>query len=126
MDIGYRWRNAGVAPCLPGGFPAITLKDAKGGIVGVFVDEEFDARSLPVGPPGKAHPVGREMKEQSQASRPLKTFVLPPAHILKPGTFAVFISIGDRTGTPKIALPLSDGHGDRRYRLGTITVLPAT
>ena len=44
--MGYRWRNAGVAPCLPGGYPAITLKDAKDGIAGVFVD----------GGVGRSHP----------------------------------------------------------------------
>ncbi|MDZ4801011.1 MAG: DUF4832 domain-containing protein, partial [Bryobacteraceae bacterium] len=54
LKVGYRWRNAGVAPCYPGGHPAITLKDASGGIAGVFVDEAFDVRTLPVGPPGKA------------------------------------------------------------------------
>ncbi|HUS72755.1 MAG TPA: DUF4832 domain-containing protein, partial [Sedimentisphaerales bacterium] len=56
-----KWRNAGVAPCLPGGHPAITLKDSKGGIVGVFVDEQFDVRSLPVGPAGKVEIVNQVM-----------------------------------------------------------------
>ncbi len=122
MAVGYRWRNAGVAPCYPGGHPAITLKDAKGGIAGVFVDEEFDMRSLPVGAPGQAHPVGREVKAVSQASRPLIGFRLPPTNILKPGTYDLFVSVGTRTGTPKIALPLAAEDGQRRYLLGKITV----
>ncbi len=119
---GYRWRNAGVAPCYPGGFPAITLKDSKGGIAAVFVDEDFNVRALPVGPPDQAVPVGREMKGISQASRPLIAFALPPAHILKPGIYDLFVSIGDRTGTPRIALPLPDEDGMRRYRLGKVTI----
>lgn len=122
MTVSYRWRNAGVAPCLPGGFPAITLKDAKGGIAGVFVDEGFDMRALPVGPPDKAMPVGREAKPISVASRPLISFAMPPANILKPGTYSVFVSVGNRTGTPKLALPLPDEDGQRRYRLGNITI----
>ncbi len=104
-----RWRNAGVAPCLPGGFVALTLKDDKGGIAGVFVDEGFDVRTLPVGPPDHA-----EVRKQAV------TFVLP--FNTEPGTYAVYVSVGTRTGTPRIALPLADDDGQRRYRLGTLTV----
>ena len=38
----------------------------------------------------------------------------------KPGTYDVFISVGSRDGTPTIALPLKDGDGQRRYRIGSI------
>ena len=48
--IGRVEYNAGVAPCYPGGFPAVTLKDSKGGIVAVLVDENFDLRGLKPGP----------------------------------------------------------------------------
>ncbi len=122
LVIGYRWRNAGVAPCLPGGFPTITLKDSNDGVAAVFVDEGFNVRVLPVGPPGKALPVGRQQKASSQADRPLISFTLPPDPIFKPGTYNVYISIGTRSGTPKIALPLAGDDGQRRYRLGAITV----
>jgi hypothetical protein len=43
---------------------------------------------------------------------------------VKPGTYDVFISVGDRDGTPRLALPLKDGDGHRRYRLGTIELAP--
>jgi hypothetical protein len=125
LTVGYRWRNAGVAPCYPGGHPAITLKDAKGGIVGVFVDEGFDVRALPVGPPGKALAVGRQEKESSEADRPLISYTLPPEPVFKPGAYEVFISVGDRTGTPTIALPLAGHDGHRRHRLGKILVRQA-
>jgi len=104
-----KWSNAGVAPCLPGGYPGLTLKDEKGGMVGVFADRGFDVRSLPIGAPGKAKALAEDM-----------TFALP--FNLNPGRYDVFISVGTRTGTPTIALPLPDGDGQRRYRLGTITV----
>jgi hypothetical protein len=123
LTVGYRWRNAGVAPCLPGGHPAITLKDEKNGIAGVFVDEEFDMRSLPVGPPEKAEAVAREVKASAQASRPVAAFALPPAGILKAGTYTVWISVGTRTGTPAIALPLAGEDGQRRYRLGAVRIV---
>lgn len=105
-----RWRNAGVAPCLPGGFPALTLKDEKGGIAGVFVDDGFNARNLPVAPPGKA-----------EARKQEREFALP--FQLMGGTYSVFVSVGTRTGAPRIALPMADGDGRRRYRIGTMRVL---
>jgi hypothetical protein len=110
LAFASTWRNTGVAPCLPGGYPAITLKNSQGGIVGLLVDEAFDVRALPVAEPGKA-----EIRAQA------KTFLLPPQ--LHAGRYDVFLSIGTRTGTPRIALPLDGDDGQRRYRLGTIRVL---
>jgi len=43
--------NAGVAPCYPGGYPCITLKDDKGGIVSVLVDQNVNVKNLKVGKP---------------------------------------------------------------------------
>ncbi|MBI4873013.1 MAG: DUF4832 domain-containing protein [Acidobacteria bacterium] len=123
--VGYVWRNAGVAPCLPGGYPALTLKDSKGGIAGVFVDEEFDARSLPVGPPSQPIPVSRGEKSLNQASRPLITCRLPPAHIVKRGLRRVHLdghahrhatdrpAPGRRRRPP--ALQAGSDERDRRY-----------
>jgi Domain of unknown function (DUF4832) len=104
-----QWRNAGVAPCYGGGYPALTLKDAKGGIAGVFVDEGSDVRTLPVSPRGQA-----EARQQEAE------FALP--FNVATGAYDAFISVGTRTGTPKIALPLADGDGQRRYRIGTLSV----
>ena len=103
------WRNAGVAPCLPGGHPAVTLKDSKGGIAGVLVDDSLDVRSLPVAAAGKAE--GRSQKT---------LFLLP--FQLSAGRYDVLLSIGTRTGTPTIALPLDGDDGQRRYPVGTIQV----
>jgi hypothetical protein len=115
MMLPHRWRNNGVAPCLPGGFVAFTFKDQKDGIAGVFVDEGFDVRTLAVGPPDQAEPVAREV-----------AFELPPASILKPASYSVFVSVGSRIGTPKIALPLDRGDGEKRYKIGAITITAPT
>jgi hypothetical protein len=104
-----QWRNVGVAPCYSGGYPAVTLKDPQGGLVGVFVDEGFSVSALPVGPPGQAGALSRET-----------IFSLP--FQLQPGRYEVFISVGSRLGTPRIALPLPGSDGERRYRLGQLTV----
>ena len=110
LPFRHLWRNAGVAPCLPGGYPAVTLKDDKGGIAAVFTDESFNVLSVPPGAPDQAEPRGHE-----------PAFTLPP--ILKPGVYQVYISIGTRTGTPRIALPLANEDGGRRYRLGVLKVV---
>jgi Domain of unknown function (DUF4832)/Beta-galactosidase len=125
MAIGYDWRNAGVAPCLPGGHPTITFEDEKGGIAGVFVDEDFYVRDLPVGPPGQAKIISRKElgPDLDENDQPLITYQLPPSQILRPGTYGVYISVGTATGEPMIALPLPDDDGHRRYRLGSIKVL---
>jgi len=126
--VGCGWRNAGVAPCLPGGHPTLTFKDAQGGIAGVLVDQDFNLRELPVAAPDKAKTIWRiETKTGfSQENKPLVTYTLPPAHILKPGAYDVYVSVGTPAGNPKIALPLPDNDGHRRYRLGSIKVLGPT
>jgi hypothetical protein len=113
LEVTSRWANTGVAPCYGGGHPALTLKTPAGGIAWTFVDERFNVRDLSVAPPGQAVTV------EQRAS-----FRLPG--IVTPGRYDVFLSVGSAIGTPRIALPL-DGHdGRRRYRLGTIDILPAS
>lgn len=109
FQAGMQWRNAGVAPCYPGGHPALTLKDAEGGIVGVFVLDRLDVRRLPVGAPGEA---AAQAVEQE--------FSLP--WNLHPGDYEAYVSVGKPDGTPVIALPLADEDGHRRYRLGRLRV----
>jgi hypothetical protein len=110
--IAFRtaWANAGVAPCYPAGCMAITLKDAAGGIVAVFVDEKFDLRSLEVGPIDKAPEKTQESSHRFAPNMPT-------------GEFDVFVSVGLHDGTPRIALPLNDSDGHRRYRLGHVKVV---
>ncbi|MEM7682325.1 MAG: beta-galactosidase [Planctomycetota bacterium] len=115
FTVAWSWMNKGVAPCYPGGFPALTLKDEQGGIVSVLVDETFDVRSLGVGPAGEV-PVKDHESE----------FVLGLyAPTTRPGTYAVYVSVGSADGTPQIALPLDGDDGHRRYKVGVIEVLPA-
>lgn len=113
FTVEAQWANAGVAPCYPGGFWALTLKDEKGGIVSVNVDEGFDVRGLaPDAPATKRAPA-------FVVARRLEGGQAPPT---PPGTYDVFVSVGRRDGTPVIALPLPDGDGQRRYRVGRITL----
>lgn len=110
ISFGSTWANAGVAPCYPGGYVTFTLKDSKGGIVAVFVNESFNVRQLAVDAPGKAS--GKAIESSHGFAPNLPT-----------GTFDVFVSVGDRDGTPRIALPLDHADAHRRYRLGQIQLV---
>lgn len=112
FKVQWSWANKGVAPCYPGGFPALTIKDEKGGIVSVLVDESFDFRQLHVGEPGKA--LVKKLESEFVVG------LVAPTTIA--GTYDVYVSVGMRDGTPKIALPLEDDDGQRRYRVGRIEV----
>ena len=60
FKVQWSWINKGVAPCYPGGFPALTLKDDQGGIVSVLVDETLNMRDLKVGSPARPGHRARE------------------------------------------------------------------
>jgi hypothetical protein len=91
---------------------AVTLKDAKNGIVAVLVDEGFDLRDLKPGPADQV-PVA-ERKAEFVAGR--------VAPVTLPGDYALYVSVGQRDGTPRIALPLAGDDGQRRYKLGQMVL----
>jgi hypothetical protein len=107
------WANVGVAPCYPGGFMALTLKDSGRGIVSVLSDEHVNLRELPPGP----------VSAPSSRTNESMFVVGQIAPVTKPGRCDLFVSIGERDGTPRIALPLAGDDGQRRYRLGSIVLL---
>lgn len=114
FDIESEWANAGVTPCYPGGSMTLTLKDAQGGIVSVLAERRFDMRTLQPAVVGESKP--------QRFSTPAIVGLVAP--VVTPGEYDVFVSVGTLDGTPKIALPLPDGDGHRRYKIGTITVSP--
>jgi len=44
------------------------------------------------------------------------------APVTRPGDYAVYVSVGRRDGTPRIALPLAGDDGQHRYRLGQLVL----
>ena len=104
------WANAGVAPCYPGGFMTLTLKDEKGGIVAALSDETLDFRTLKVGPKDAIPVTTHESKFTAGRFAPTT----------KPGVYDVYVSVGQRDGTPVLALPLPNNDGQRRYKIGQI------
>jgi hypothetical protein len=117
------WANSGVAPCYPGGHPAVTIKDGRGGIVSVHVDPTLDMRQLPVAAPGQAEP--QTLESHFVVARPFVDGPRTFSRVVKPGRYDVYVSVGRRDGTPQIALPLEDEDGQRRYRLGQLRIVDA-
>ena len=114
------WRNAGVAPCYLGGYPCFTIKDAKGGVVSVLVDDALNVKTLKTAAPGKA-------PEQSLASdfTVAKAFADPSGPLFrtcKPGTYTIYVSVGLMDGTPVFELPYPNSDSHKRYKIGTITI----
>lgn len=134
-----KWANAGVAPLHADAFPALTLKDAAGGIAGVFVDEGTNLRRVLPACLGGSSPVRYEQEAAFHAapawrrasvagssahdlrSTDLETFARRTS-TLHPGDYDLYVSVGSRIGTPRIALALDGGDGARRYRMGRICV----
>ncbi len=112
FKVQWTWSNNGVAPCYSGGFPALTLKDGKDGIVSVLSDATLNMRDLKVGSSTNS-PITKHESE-------FVVDLVAPA--IRPGSYDVFVSVGDRDGTPRIALPLKGNDDHRRYKLGVITV----
>lgn len=112
FEVAWTWANAGVAPCLCGGFPALTLKDERGGLVAVLSDESFDVRGLKVGPEGQAPTESRRSVFRAGLIAP----------VTRPGDYDAFVSVGRRDGTPVLALPLQGDDGARRYKVGRLTL----
>ncbi len=141
FSVTTQWKNAGVAPCYPGGFVALTLKTKKEGIVATFVDESWNLRDLgvdAVGPDSKIVQYNDGSSKQSSTNS-IRSIALPvrgsaPVHgltgqftlapVVKPGKYKVYVSVGDRDGTPRIELPLDHADQHRRYCLGQLEVAP--
>lgn len=136
FSVEWSWCNKGVAPCYPGGYPALTFKDANAGIVAVLCDEAFNMCSLSTGDSGSApkkelissfvlgiagdHHMSGYYNECLCNLQVGDTYHVDP--VIRSGEYDVFISVGTRDGTPQIALPLGSDDGSRRYFLGTITI----
>ncbi|WP_372933048.1 DUF4832 domain-containing protein [Mariniphaga sediminis] len=120
FEITQEWANAGVAPCYPGGFPCVTLKDEKGGIVSVLTAGSLNVKELQVAKPQEEIPVkvASTFTIAAAFDDPVKTFF----RVAKPGKYDVFVSVGQEDGTPVFELPYNNNDGYKRYKMGQIEV----
>jgi hypothetical protein len=110
VNMTFKWQNGGTAPFYKGGYPAVTLRDKDGGIMGVFVDTAFNLRDLEVGPPDAIPSVTRQ-------------FDLRLPNVLPGGEYDLYLSVGDIDGTPRVQMPIADTQpADRRYHIGKLNV----
>ena len=118
--VRSEWRNAGVAPCYGGGYPCLTLKDEKGGIVSILVDEQFNVKTLPV-----------DKSEKATSSVLTSSFTVAfnfadrsgnYFRACRPGVYDLFVSVGQKDGTPLYELPYNDSDGKKRYKMGQMVI----
>lgn len=139
FPVRFAWANVGVAPFYAGGYATITIKDKKGGIVAVLVDDTLNLSTLPVAKKGEEKVVSstktfnigflnpkeffNEFTLNMEKRDGAEFYGAPVVPATKAGKYDVYVSVGMRDGTPQIALPLdlpTDGH--KRYKIGTIRV----
>lgn len=118
FTIETTWANVGVAPLYAGGFWSLTLQDERGGLASVHVDESFDFRQLKPAVTNEvfAQKLSFKLAVALAFSGPSGRH----APTTKAGRYGMFVSVGDRDGTPRIALPLAGHDGHRRYQVGQI------
>ena len=135
IEISSQWLNKGVAPCHAGGFVAWSLVDEKGNVCWSFTDEKFNVNALYPTLYGEEIPVSVISVGRFGHTAPIppwndmvlfglraKGRVMETSFdMLAPGEYTLCVSVGDRQGTPKIALPIVGG-SDRRYPVGKVRV----
>ena len=114
--VEFAFANVGVAPCYLSVYPCLTFKTEKGGIAAVLADGGFDLSALPVAKAGEAE------ERVHTATFTLGRWQRP---ILPPGSYDLFLSVGEADGTPVCELPLAGCDGQRRYMIGRICVTAA-
>lgn len=135
-----KWINSGVAPLYEDAYPAITFKDINGSIAAVFVDESMNLRRVLPDSLGATSPIRYHQETVVIPANPLRRASFERmadfdlcsedferfsqrTSTLKPGDYDVFLSVGSRIGTPRIAMPMAGHDGSRRYRIGSVTVV---
>jgi len=112
-------KNAGAAPCYPGGYITFTIKDDKQGIVSTHTNDTFNVIDLQPASAGEEKvktiithlSIAPEFKENFHRN-------------VKPGEYDLYISIGKLDATPTIQLPHDEKDDNKRYKLGKINLLP--
>jgi hypothetical protein len=76
------------------------------------VDEGFDLRDLKPGPADKIPVTERQAEFVAGQIAP----------VTLPGEYGLYVSVGQRDGTPRIAVPLGGDDGRHRYKLGQVVL----
>lgn len=115
FKFAWSWSNVGVAPIYRDAYPAMTLKDSKGGIFAVLVDDRANLKRLK----------GCGKNENADFLSSSREFAIARynAPIIPSGEYDVYVSVGELSGRPVLELPLDFPHdGKRRYCVGKVKV----
>ena len=140
FEIASTWANVGVAPLPFNVVASLTwsLRADDGSVVWSVTDPAFDfaelAPTLEAGERpltartrcrwGHRAPIPPWNDQVLQTLRAAGRVTETAFDMLVPGSYTLCVSVGDRMGTPTIALPLAGGVG-RRYPISKVKVLPA-
>lgn len=105
------WRNAAVAPCYKGGYVSISLLDYEGNEVCQGINIRFNVKDLKPGPNARLGEIQNCM------------VVLTIPMNLLPKEYRVYVSVGDRNGSPVYQLPYDESNGNKKYYLGNIAII---
>ncbi len=121
FSIRSKWKNTGVAPCYPGGYPCYTIKNEKGGIVSVLVDASFNVKTMETAEEGKAKEY--ELNSDFTVAKKFSDSKGTYYRTCNPGKYDIYISVGQEDGTPVFELPYENNDGHNRYKIGSITIM---
>ena len=135
VTVESTWVNSGTAQKTKPATLAWSLTDAHGAVVWSCTDDAFDFRSLeptiggaekPVTVRsrcrfGRTVPIPQDSDGMLNLCRKRGYAIGGEQQLLKPGRYTLNVSVGSRSGTPQIALPLENGV-QRRYPVGPIDV----
>ena len=139
VEIASTWVNVGVARRYKGATLAWTLLDGQGRVAWVSADASYDFTDAEPKLNGVERPVVRKSRctfgfagEIPQANDGVWVYTQMKGvgnfatdtrvPTLAPGAYTLAVSLGDRDGTPRLALPLKGGVA-RRYPVGTIRLV---
>ena len=137
IEIAAEWVNVGVAACHRGGFVIWTLLNDDNKVVWTSVDSGWNVRSLVPTLKGEEHPFRRvsacrfgyddALPQQNDAvlNKTREHRIWDPGSrvpTLRPGDYALCVSVGKADATPELALPLP-GAVCLRYPIGRISIV---
>ena len=140
VRIASTWANVGVAACPVPAVVTYALVDAEGRTAWTWTDEALDLRKAEPKLGGVEHPLVAASdcrfgavcavpeKGDAATEKARELFYLgreSALQLLKPGEYALAVSVGRASGRPEIALPLEGGIG-RTYPIGKVRVVAPT
>ena len=86
----------------------------------MMTDQSLNMKELEVAKPNRA--VAKKIVSEFTIANAYNDEIQAFYRVAKPGTYDVYISVGQMDGTPLFELPYDNNDGNKRYKIGTIEV----